>query len=157
MTYVRLALYETLIGPIEIREWQTYAQRIPAALVLDCRGVYDALARSESSCLGLKDKKSGLEALALKQNLVQLKTGLRWCHSLAQLADCMTKNDDKSRASFELLQRRNYKWKIVADPSFMAAKKRTQRGLDVLEYVPEELDETEDVWRDSRHIALPRN
>ena len=36
-------------------------------------------------------------------------------------------------------------------------KKRTQRGLDVLEYVPEELDETEDVWRDSRHIDLPRN
>ena len=49
MNYVRLALYETLIGPIEIRRWRTYARCIPASVVTDCRGVYDALARSESS------------------------------------------------------------------------------------------------------------
>ena len=76
MTYVRLALYETLVGPIEIRRWPTYARRIPAAVVTDCRGVYDALARSASSCLGPNDKKSGLEALAIKQSLINLKTAL---------------------------------------------------------------------------------
>ena len=40
--------------------------------MVDCRGVYDGLARSSSSCLCLKDKKSGLVALALKQSLVDL-------------------------------------------------------------------------------------
>ena len=45
--------------------------------VVDFRGVYDALARSSSSCLGLKDKKSGLEALALKQSLVECGTMIR--------------------------------------------------------------------------------
>ena len=108
MTYVRLALYETLVGPIDIRIWPTYARRIPAAVVTDCRGVYDALARSSSSCLGLKDKKSGLQALAIKQSLINLKTSLRWCHSFAQLADCMTKDDAKSSESFELFQKRRY-------------------------------------------------
>ena len=53
MTYVRLALYETLVGPIEIRKWPEYARRIPAAVVTDCRNVYDALSRPVSSCLGL--------------------------------------------------------------------------------------------------------
>ena len=102
----RSALYETLIGPIEIRRWPTYARRIPAAVVTDCRGVYDALARSSSSCLGLKDKKSGLEALTIKQSLVNLRASLRWCHSFAQLANSMTKDDNKSRESFGLFQKR---------------------------------------------------
>ena len=52
-----------------------------------CRGVYDALARSSSSCLGLKDKKSGLEALALKERPVECGTVIHWCQCAAQLGD----------------------------------------------------------------------
>jgi len=157
MTYTRLALYETLIGPIEIRSWPEYARRIPAAVVTDCRGVYDALARSASTCLGMKDKKSGLEALAVKQSLENLGTALRWCHSFAQLADCMTKNDSKSRESFELFQGRGYTWKLVNDPSFTAAKKRTKLGLDVLDYVPVNEEDTEmTVPADPRALSLPQ-
>ena len=61
--YMRLCLKEVLFRQLDLRNWQSEARQIPAALVVDCRGVYDALARSSSSCLGLKDKKSGLEAL----------------------------------------------------------------------------------------------
>ena len=109
-----------------------------SAVVTDCRGVYDALARSSSSCLGLKDTKNGLEALAIKQSLVNLKTSLRWCHSFAQLADCMTKDDSKSRESFEPFQKRRYRWKLITDPTFTAAKKRAKLELDVLDYIPTE-------------------
>ena len=62
---------EVLFGNLDFSNWQTETRQIPAALVVDCRGVHDDLARSSSSCLGLKDKKSGLEALALKQSLVE--------------------------------------------------------------------------------------
>ena len=154
MAYVRLALYEILVGPIDIRRWPTYARRIPAAVVTDCRGVYDALARSSSSCLGLKDKKSGLEALAIKQSLINLKTSLRWCHSFAQLADCMTKDDAKSRESFELFQKRRYRWKLITDPTFIAAKKRTKLCLDGLDCVPAEEADPE-VSKLPRRLALP--
>ena len=68
--YIRLRLKEVLFRQLDLRNWQSEARQIPAVLVVDCRGVYDALARSSSSCLGLKDKKSGLEALALKQSLL---------------------------------------------------------------------------------------
>ena len=42
-----------LIGEtIPLQRWPEAAAQVPAALVLDSRGVYDALARSESACLG---------------------------------------------------------------------------------------------------------
>ena len=88
--------------------WQFEARQIPAALVVDCRGVYDALARSSSSCLSLEDKKSGLEAFALKQSLVECGTIIRWCHSAAQLGDVVTKDFDAARAPRELFVRRGF-------------------------------------------------
>ena len=56
---IRLCLKEILFGQLDLRNCQSEARQISAALVVDCRGVYDALARSSSSCLGMKDKKSG--------------------------------------------------------------------------------------------------
>ena len=63
---IRLCLKEVLFGQPDFQNWQSEARQIPTALVVDCRGVYDALARSSSSCLGLKGKKFGPEAIALK-------------------------------------------------------------------------------------------
>ena len=76
--YKRLYSKEVMFGQLDLRNWQSETRQIPVVLVVDCRGVYDALARSSSSCLGLKDKKSGLEALALKQSLVERGTIIRW-------------------------------------------------------------------------------
>ena len=53
---IRSCLKEVLFGQLDLQNWQIETRQIPAALVVDCRGVYDALARSSSSCLGLKDK-----------------------------------------------------------------------------------------------------
>ena len=101
-------LEKILVGQLDLRNWQSEARQILAALVVDCRGVYDALARSSSSCLGLKDKKSGLEALALKQSLVECGTVIRWCHSAAQLDDVVTEDSDAARAPWELFVRRGF-------------------------------------------------
>ena len=72
--YIRLCLKDVLFGQLDLQNWQPETRQIPAALVVDCRGLHDALARSSSSSLGLKDKKSGLEsgleALALKQEML---------------------------------------------------------------------------------------
>ena len=46
--YIRLCLKEVLFGQLDVRNWQSETRQIPAALVVDCRGVYDALARSSS-------------------------------------------------------------------------------------------------------------
>ena len=77
----RSCLREVLFGQLDVQNWQSEARQVLAALLVDCRVVYDALARSSSSCLGLKDKKSGLEAFALKHSIFECGTMIRWCHS----------------------------------------------------------------------------
>ena len=118
LSYIRIALREFVRETIPLQRWQEAAAQIPSALVLDSRGVHDALARSESACLGLKDKRSGLEALSLKRSLVEIRCGLRWTHSVAQLADCMTKGSEEAQKPFESLKRRGWKWRLEYDPSF---------------------------------------
>ena len=129
LSYIRLSLRELVGEPIPLQRWQEAAAQIPSALVLDSRGVHDALARSESACLGLKDKRSGLEALSLKHSLVETRCGLRWTHSAAQLADCMTKGSEKAQKPFELLKRRGWKWRLENDPSFTSAASEHRKDM----------------------------
>ncbi|CAK0839863.1 unnamed protein product [Prorocentrum cordatum] len=112
--FCRLLLSEILLGPAPLKQWTSSCAKIPGALVPDCRGVFDALDRSESSALGMKDKRSALEAQALKRGMAATSTSLRWCHSGAQLSDCMTKNSEKARASYNLWQQRGT-WKLIYD------------------------------------------
>ena len=102
---------------------------------------------SQSSCLTLKDKRSGLVALALKRSLVETRSGILWTHSAAHLAMCMTEGSDEAQKRFELLERKNWRWRLVYDPYFSSAHKRVQKRHDVLGYPPSALDETDDVKR----------
>ena len=147
--YIRLCLQEVLFGQLDSQNWQSETRQIPAALVVDCRGVYDALARSSSSCLGPKDKKSGLEALAL----VECGTLIRWCHSAAQLGDVATKDSDAARAPWELFVRRCLRWKLIHDPKCESSRNRAKRGLDILEE-PDENEFADDVPRDPKSVTL---
>ena len=149
LSYIRLSVRELFGETIPLQRWEDAAAQIPAALVHDSRGVYDALARSQSACLGLKDKRSGLEALSLKRPLVGTQCGLRWTHAAAQLADCMTKGSEDAQKPFELLKRRGWKWRLVYDPSITSARKRAQKGHDVLDYLPSTTAE-EEFWNISR-------
>ena len=96
--YIRLFLFRSSVfGQLDCKIGNLKRYFFPA-LVVDCRGLYDALARSSSSCLGLKDKKSGLEALALKERPVECGTVIHWCQCAAQLGDVATKDSDAARA-----------------------------------------------------------
>ena len=59
----------------------------------------------------------------------------------------MTEGSDEAQKRFELLERKNWRWRLVHDPSFASAHKRVQKRHDVLEYSPSALDETDDVKR----------
>ena len=54
LSYIRLSLREFVGETIPLQRWQEATAQIPSVLVLDSRGVYDALARSESACLGFE-------------------------------------------------------------------------------------------------------
>ena len=132
LEYIRLVLAEVLTGQQPLREWQQTAKIIPAALVLDCRGVFDALAKSESSALGMRDGRSALEALGLKRAMEATQMALRWCHSEAMLGDCMTKNSLKAIGLMEFFLKRTT-WKLVHDDQFVSARNRRKKGLQILD------------------------
>ena len=73
--YVRLVMYEILYGKFPLTEWAEACPAIPGALIMDCRGIFDAL-NSESSGLGMKDKRSAVEALALRRAMNSTGTTL---------------------------------------------------------------------------------
>ena len=147
--YIRLCLKEVLFGQLDLQNWQSETRQIPAALVVDCRGVYDALARSSSSCLGPKDKESGLGAL----ELVVRGTMVRWCRSAAQLADVAAEDSDAARVPWELFVRRGVCWKLIHDPKFESSRNRAKRGLDILEE-PDENEVADEVPRDPKSVTL---
>ena len=104
--HMRWCLKEFLFGMLDSQNWQNWqseARQVPA-LVVDCRGISDDLARSSSSCLGLKDKKSSLEALALIQSLVARHDDTLWSHSAVQLGNVFAKDCNTTRAPWEIVR-----------------------------------------------------
>ena len=122
-------------------------------MLVDCRGVHDAFARSSSSCLGLKDKKHGLEALALKQSLVEFGTKIRWCHSAAQLGGVVAQDADTARAPRELFVHRGFRWTLINNPKFEPSRNRAKRGLDILAE-PDEDHFAAGIPRDPKSVTL---
>ena len=61
--------------------------RLPKALVMDCQALFDGVSRSESSALGLSDKRSALEAMALQISLILNEAKLSWQMSLRRAQD----------------------------------------------------------------------
>ena len=91
-----------------------------SALITDCRGLYDAVNRSQTAGLGLAEKRTAIEALSIRQICEESNVLLKWVNSDRQLADILTKigvlpdNLDKVMAT--------NKWKIVYDSTFTSAK-----------------------------------
>eukprot|EP00969_Alexandrium_andersonii_P000500 21415-Alexandrium_andersonii.AAC.1 len=72
-------------APLTVEErMKAMAESGPAAVVTDCKSLYDSVNGSESSCVGLSDKRAAIEVLAAKQALATNGIGVRWVHSHAQ-------------------------------------------------------------------------
>ena len=59
--------------------------------VTDCKAFYNGVVRSQSAGLGLEERRTAIEALALRNALDEGQTTVRWVHSHAQIADGLTK------------------------------------------------------------------
>ena len=93
---------------------------------MDAKGVSDAIHRSESAALSMQDQRSAVEGLALREAIGRTRTLLRWCYSEANVADALTKADNRTH---ELLRKfiRSRVWRIVWDPEFTSSKKLEQQ------------------------------
>lgn len=95
-----------------------------STILTDCKSLYDALAKVETSGLQLTEKRSAIEATGCKVRLHQTNCAVRWVNSDSQLADGLTKPD--ACDNLRKFQRQGY-WKIVFDPEFVSAKKKRKQ------------------------------
>ena len=78
--------------------------KVGGCLIIDAKGVFDAIHRSESAALSMQDKRWAVEGLALREAFGRIRTLLRWCHSEANVADALTKADNQAHKLFHKFQ-----------------------------------------------------
>lgn len=134
LAFTRLAWKEFRDGSVDLMHPDKEIQNIPGVLIADCKSIYDSINRSESSCLGMSEKRTAIEALAFKQTNASTHTPVRWVHSHAMLADGLTK---VSSTAIRILRAfiRKPLWRLVFDENFMSARKRTMAGLEIFDEV----------------------
>ena len=132
MEFFQLVWHELSHGPFALSDRAQVLQRGPAAaIVTDCKSFFDAITGSESSALGLKDKRSAVECLAIRQAIQASCAKVRWVHSQAQLADGLTKvNFEAARLLAQMAVQG--RWRLVHDPAFVSARRRAAKGLEIL-------------------------
>ena len=135
----RLLIYEVLKGPVNYEDQgqvNDAMRSVPAVLATDGKAGYDALARNESSGLGLKERRAAIECRGIKQ--AQRRTGfdIAWVHSDAMLGDGLTKG--KAAPKLHQFFVEGQIWRLVHDPMFTSARKRKGLGLEALDDHPGE-------------------
>ncbi|CAK0911327.1 unnamed protein product, partial [Prorocentrum cordatum] len=152
---VRLVLYEVLVGSVDLRNRAAALHHIPGALVADCKAFYDGVVKSESAGLGLDERRTAIEALALRRALEEGEAIVRWVHCHAQLADGMTK---ASQQAFNVLHAflKSQRWKIVHDERFLSARKRSALGKGIFDETTEtDRSEARNILEGRRRVQPP--
>ena len=132
LDFCRLAWREIEFGDVDLRNYTAALWQVPATLVSDCRSFYDSINAYESSNLGVKDKRSSIEALPIKQTVVETETPVAWCNSDAQLSDGMTKGKTAWKL-IEFFTRHRAQWRLTYDDQILSAKRRKALGLGPLD------------------------
>ena len=63
---------------VELRKQDQQIAATHGALLVDAKGVFDAVSRSASAGLSKADKRSAVEALSLRASLTRSRTSLHW-------------------------------------------------------------------------------
>ncbi|CAE7726789.1 RE1 [Symbiodinium sp. CCMP2592] len=123
LMWSRLSWRELLGDDLELGKATEIAKRTRAHLIIDARGVYDALMKGAdfSEGFNLRDKYSALDLMGLSDQIREQETVLEWCDSDWQLADGLTKASKQDALKRFLA---NGTWKLRLPGAFMSAQRR---------------------------------
>ena len=120
--FIRLLWLEIVQGGYDDTTIDQEISQVGGCLIIDAKGVFDAIHRNASAALSMQDKRSAVKGLALREAIGRTRILLRWCDSEANVADALTKVDNRAHELLrKLLQLRV--WRIVWDPEFTSSKK----------------------------------
>ena len=124
LMFCRAEWAELCGGTLDLLHPEHITCKIPAALVVDAKSVYDAVQKGDtaSSAFSMKEKYAALELMAVTKNMRRQLTNLLWVSSEAELADGLTKAS--AQDSMRLFLLRGQEWNVKFDPLFVSAKKK---------------------------------
>ena len=125
---VRMLLAEIAGENITRSNLSEVVQQVPGALVMDSRGIYDAMTRNLSSLHGLRESRGGYELVLAVNSALRAATLLRWVNGLSQLGDGLTKSGAR-KMLLQFFSQRQF-WRLVDDPKFEAGRKVHKRELE---------------------------
>ena len=136
---VRLAWSEMHGAPMRRWHLDETVRQVGSMFITDCRGIFDALTRSESPQLRLRSSRTGEEARGIKEPCAVSDARIHWVNTSTMLADSLTQTGYHARAVMEsfLLKKR---WRCTFDPTFdESGRRRNARGAPL--FNQEDLDE----------------
>ena len=122
--------HEICGGLLDARYPSEAACQVPAALVTDSRNLFDKIQRP-TVCVKGAEKRSDIEAIALRENLEMTQTPMNWAHGGAMLSNSLTKPLEKNQ--FWNYVQFGFRYKIVHDERFRSEKVRRKEGVTAFE------------------------
>ena len=118
--------WSLLVDPRQrLKELLDAPSLLSPTMITDAKALYDSYHR-EGVGSSVVDKRVSLEIRVMKDRLTSLGGSLRWMSSERQLADGLTKESARALLAQRL---RHGRLKLVWDPSYKAAKKKTKAEL----------------------------
>ena len=126
--HIRLLLAELSGEEVRRDRLHEIVKKIPGALVMDSRGIYDAMTRNLSALHGLRDSRSGYELTLAVNQALRAETQLRWVNGLAQIGDSLTKHGAR-KVLLQFFSQKQF-WRLVHDPKFEAGRKVHKKEME---------------------------
>ena len=128
--HIRMLLAEFSGVLVDKQNVHEVAKMVPGALVMDSRGIYDAMVKNVSALHGLRDSRSGYELTLAVNSGLQSGLQFRWVNGLAQLADGMTKAGGQAKKGMlQFLMQRQH-WRLTHDPTFESGRRVRKREME---------------------------
>ena len=150
---IKLQWLEMLGNSIDWRNPEATLCKLPGAVVVDAKGLFDKLQTTVYTFRG-KEKRTDVEAMSLKEGTTAANNWMLWVHGDAQLANSLTKGHEPGQ--LRMYFNSGHRWKLVYDAKYQSARKRKAAGILPFENVPPEVVKSSDPSRESAAGAAVR-
>ena len=123
-------LWSEILNPQEkIYTWHpdSIVSLTQGILITDSKNLWDKLSK-ETLVIKGAEKRSDIEAIALKESQMNTQLQLRWVHSDAMLANSWTKPSEKWQVQLFMKMAQN--WRIIHDDNMLSARRRKAEGIN---------------------------
>lgn len=146
LTFLRFLWAEMQGKAVDKRDVDKTAKQVKGLFTTDAKNLFDKLVRATPSVKGA-EKRSGIEAMSLRENLIKGGVEICWVDGGGMLANVLTKTSEKGQGW--LFLQLGQRWRIRHDELRASQKKRKAAGLRLVDI--EDTQHTENLHSNNTH------